>query len=86
VDSHIRKLDVELARFETEIQNRASRTSKNVNESLQKGRCSEIYFIIMPMCLTIFLCMSLSGGNYTISEEETVTHKTSTKKQTLRSL
>ncbi|XP_027843498.1 inhibitor of growth protein 5-like isoform X1 [Aphis gossypii] len=60
VDTHIRKLDVELARFEAEIQNRASRTSKNVNESLQKG------------------------GNYTISEEKTVTHKTSTKKQTLR--
>ncbi|CAH1731113.1 unnamed protein product [Aphis gossypii] len=37
VDTHIRKLDVELARFEAEIQNRASRTSKNVNESLQKG-------------------------------------------------
>jgi len=90
VDKHIRKLDLELARFEADIQKRVFRTSRNVDESLQKRRCSEIYFIMMLMCMTISLCMSLSGGNYSTSEEETAihktTHKTSTKKQTQRSL
>jgi len=86
VDKRIRELDLGLARFEAEIQRRTFRTSRNVDESLQKRRCSEIYFIMMLMCLTISLCMSFSGGNYTKSEEETATHKTSAKKQTQRSL
>ncbi|KAE9522402.1 hypothetical protein AGLY_017233 [Aphis glycines] len=33
VDKHIRKLDLELARFESDIQKRAFRTSRNVDES-----------------------------------------------------
>jgi len=86
VDKRIRKLDLELARFEAEIQSRASRTLRNVDEILQKRGCSEIYFIMMLMCLIISLYMPLSGGNYTKSEEETATHKTSTKKQTQTSL
>lgn len=91
MDQYIRKLDSELTRFEGEMHDRASSTAKN-EESLQKCRCSEIYFIMMLMCLTISLCVSLSGEhknndketNYTTSEEDT--YKTSKKKQPKKSL
>jgi len=90
VDEYIQKLDSELTRFEGEMQDRASNTPRNEG-SLQKCRCSEIYFIMMLMCLTISLCVSLSGGrknnnketNYATSEEDT--YKTSKKLPTKKS-
>jgi len=92
VDEYIQKLDSELKRFEEEMQDRASSTPRYEEESLQKCRCSELYFIMMLMCVTISLCVSLSGGcknndketNYTTSEEDT--YKTSKKKQIKKSL
>lgn len=55
VDEYIKGFDPNMARFESEIKDRAIDAKKKEEEV--KRKCSEIYFIMIPLYLTISLCV-----------------------------